>query len=297
MELLPGAVTAVVGFFIGRRTGRTAGDSIGETTEADAAFRLGLSRIGAYLRENVDGPLAAAFKDRSLSLRRAAEEAVAAIEDLHFFLEDPAGEIGEDDLARIVKEAVQAYESEWDLSVLFSAKGSVQVRVNTEALLDALYLVLHNAAVFGLGKDVVATVSSDGEWGRVLIQDGGPGFSAEALSRAYDTFYTTSEGGLGLGLSACPEGRGASGRPNPFEGTVPTGALGWRSRFPWPRTSLYFFNSIVGTNPLKVAGESSSLRSTRPGGPALRTVPRRLLGRADSGTGCRRFGSWCRGGW
>ena len=108
--VVAGAVTAVVGFFIGRRTGRTAGDSIGgaparsspsgETTEADAAFRLGLSRIGAYLRENVDGPLAAAFKDRSLSLRRAAEEAVAAIEDLHFFLEDPAGEIGEDDLAR-----------------------------------------------------------------------------------------------------------------------------------------------------------------------------------------------------
>ena len=209
--VVAGAVAAVIGFFVGRRTGRTSGDSIGgaparsspsgETTEADAAFRLGLSRIGAYLRENVDGPLAAAFKDRSLSLRRAAEEAVAAIEDLHFFLEDPAGEIGEDDLARIVKEAVRAYESEWDLSVLFSAKGSVQVRVNAEALLDALYLVLHNAAVFGLGKDVVATVSSDGEWGRVLIQDGGPGFSAEALSRAYDPFYTTSEGGLGLGLS------------------------------------------------------------------------------------------------
>jgi signal transduction histidine kinase len=209
--VVAGAVAAVIGFFLGRRTGRTSGGSIGgaparsskpgETAGDDAAFRLGLSRIGAYLRENVDGPLTAAFKDRGLSLRRAAEDSVAAIEDLHFFLEDPAGETGEDDLARIVKEAVQAYESEWDLSVLFSAKGSVQVRVNSEALLDALYLVLHNAAVFGLGKDVVTTVSSDGEWGRVLIQDGGPGFSAEALSRAYDPFYTTSEGGLGLGLS------------------------------------------------------------------------------------------------
>ncbi len=208
---IAGAVAAVIGFLLGRRTGRTAGASIGGaparsspsggSAEDDTAFRLGLSRIGAYLHENVDGPLAAAFEDRSLSLRRAAEDAVAAIEDLHFFLEDPAGEIGEDDLSRIVKEAVKAYESEWDLSVLFSAKGSIQVRVNTEALLDALYLVLHNAAVFGLGKGVVATVSSDGEWGRVLIRDGGPGFTAEALSRAYDPFYTTSEGGLGLGLS------------------------------------------------------------------------------------------------
>ena len=205
------AVAAVVGFLVGRGIGRTSGGSTdgaparsspsGETAGDDTSFRLGLSRIGAYLRENVDGPLAAAFKDRSLSLRRAAEDAVGAIEDLHFFLEDPAGQIGEDDLVRIVKEAVQAYESELDISVLFSAKGSVQVRVNSEALSDALYLVLHNAAVFGLGKDVVATVTSNGEWGRVLIQDGGPGFSAEALSRAYDPFYTTADGGLGLGLS------------------------------------------------------------------------------------------------
>ena len=206
-----GLVGAVVGFFLGKMTGRASGGSrggapkgssaSGGTSEGDAASRLALSRIGAYLRENVDGPLTAAFKDRSLSLRRAAEDAVAAIDDLHFFLEDPAGDVGEDDLTRIAKEAVQAYESEWDVSVLFSSKGSVQVRVNPEALLDALYLVLHNAAVFADGKGIVATVSSDGEWGRVLIQDEGPGFSAEALSRAYDPFYTTSEGGLGLGLS------------------------------------------------------------------------------------------------
>jgi signal transduction histidine kinase len=206
-----GAVAGVVGFLFGRKTGGTSGGSVAASqarpsqpdpsADVGEAFRLALSRIGAYLRENVDAPLAAAFKDRSLSLRRAAEEAVAAIDDLHFFLEDPEGEIGEDDLTRIVKEAVQAFESEWDASVLFSSKGPVQARVNSESLLDALYLVLHNASVFGDGKGVVATVSSDGEWGRVLIQDEGPGFSAEALSRAYDPFYTTSEGGLGLGLS------------------------------------------------------------------------------------------------
>jgi len=206
-----GVIAVVVGFFLGRKTGGASGGSTagaparasrsGEPTEVEAASRLALSRIGAYLRENVDGPLAAAFKDRSVSLRRAAEDAVGAIDDLHFFLEDPAGDIVEDDLTRIAKEAVQAYESEWDISVLFSSKGSVQVRVNPEALLDALYLVLHNAAVFGKGKGIVSTVSSEGEWGRVLIQDEGPGFSAEALSRAYDPFYTTSEGGLGLGLS------------------------------------------------------------------------------------------------
>ena len=38
-------------------------------------------------------------------------------------------------------------------------------------------------------------------WGRVLVRDQGPGFSPDALSRAYDPFYTTTEGGLGVGLS------------------------------------------------------------------------------------------------
>ena len=206
---------ALIGFFVGRGSARGSGRPKASTsggakarpaasgTESgqDETVSLALSRIGAYLRENVDAPLTAAFKDRSLSLRRAAEEAVAAVDDLGFFLEDPSGETSDDDLLRIAKEAVRDYEADWDLTVRVSATGPVPVRVNAEALLDALYLVLHNAAVFGEGKDVVVTVSSEGEWGRVLVQDRGPGFSAEALSRAYDPFYTTVEGGLGLGLS------------------------------------------------------------------------------------------------
>ena len=203
-------IAAVGGLLMGRRSGggkpaskeRSAvRGSADNGTDVEEAFRLALSRIGAYLRENVDGPLASAFKDRRLSLRRAAENAVAAIDDLHFFLEDPSGDVGEDDLTRIVKEAVKDYEADWNLSIRLSSTGPVQVRTNTETLLDALYLILHNAAVFGNGKGVVATVTSDGEWGKVLVQDEGPGFTAEALSRAYDPFYTTTEGGLGLGLS------------------------------------------------------------------------------------------------
>lgn len=200
-------VAAVVGFFLGRGSGRRPSGTGGSSTSPagdggrEQAFELALSRIGSYLRENVDGPLSAAFKDRRKSLRRAAEEAVAAVDDLQFFLEAPSGEIREEDLTGLVKDAVRDYEADWDVSVLVSSKGPVQVRANAEALLDALYLVLHNAGTFGKGEGVMVTVSSDGEWGHVLIQDGGPGFTAEALSRAYDPFYTTSEGGLGLGLS------------------------------------------------------------------------------------------------
>ncbi len=210
VTVIAALLAALIGFLVGSRSGRSTRGAMGGVrprsaapdgrSGLEAAHRLALARIGSYLRQNVDAPLSAAFEDRRLSLRKAAEQAVAAVDDLHFFLEDPAGDVGQDDLLRIVKGAVREFEAAWDVSVRISAKGPARVRANTETLLDALYLVLHNAVEFGDGKGVVVTVSSDGEWGRVLVQDDGPGFTAEALSSAYDSFYTTTEGGLGLGL-------------------------------------------------------------------------------------------------
>ena len=148
-SVIVAVVAVLVGFLVGRSSGRpkggaSRGGSSGSTasggsSSADEAFHLALSRIGGYLRENVDAPLAAAFKDRRLSLRKAAEQAVAAVDDLHFFLQAPSDEVGEEDLLDIAKEAVRDFEADWDLSVMVSAKGSVPVHVNSEALLDALY--------------------------------------------------------------------------------------------------------------------------------------------------------------
>jgi C4-dicarboxylate-specific signal transduction histidine kinase len=35
------------------------------------------------------------------------------------------------------------------------------------------------------------------------VQDSGPGFAPAALARAFEPFFTTRDGGLGLGLSLC----------------------------------------------------------------------------------------------
>jgi C4-dicarboxylate-specific signal transduction histidine kinase len=47
--------------------------------------------------------------------------------------------------------------------------------------------------------------SSQAEAGHVhlRVQDSGPGFPPESLARAFEPFFTTREGGLGLGLSLC----------------------------------------------------------------------------------------------
>ena len=80
--------------------------------------------------------------------------------------------------------------------------GGTAVRrdVSASALMDALYLVLHNAGRFGNGAKVDLTVEESDGRARIVVRDRGSGFSEEAFSRAFDPFYSTSDAGLGLGL-------------------------------------------------------------------------------------------------
>jgi signal transduction histidine kinase len=76
----------------------------------------------------------------------------------------------------------------------------VRASVNAAALMDALYLVLHNAGRFGDGQTVDLGVARDGTRAKIVVRDRGRGFSEEAFRRAFDPFYSTSDEGLGLGL-------------------------------------------------------------------------------------------------
>ena len=66
--------------------------------------------------------------------------------------------------------------------------------------MDAFYLLLNNAGRFGGGKTVDVVVSEEKGKARVSIRDQGDGFTEEALKRAHDLFYTTTESALGLGI-------------------------------------------------------------------------------------------------
>ena len=76
----------------------------------------------------------------------------------------------------------------------------MRAKVNGAALMDALYLVLHNAARFGGGTTVDVTVVKEGGRAVVKVRDRGKGFTEEAFKRAFDPFYSSVADGLGLGL-------------------------------------------------------------------------------------------------
>ena len=59
----------------------------------------------------------------------------------------------------------------------------------------------------------------------VEVQDTGPGLDSATLKRAFEAFYTTKPGGLGVGLSVCQSIVEAHGGSLTATGNVPRGAI------------------------------------------------------------------------
>lgn len=160
------------------------------------------ARLQSFLRLAVEEPLERGLAEGDVdALRSAVERALAAMEDLHFLADGRIGERAVHDLAEMIQAYVERYEgdSELDLELVLPEE-PVEVRVDENGFGDALFLILHNAERFGQGGAVRVAAQVEAPFARISVTDEGPGFSAEALSRAYDPFYSTTDTGLGLGL-------------------------------------------------------------------------------------------------
>jgi signal transduction histidine kinase len=172
-------------------------------SESGVVVKRALGRLAIYLRNRVEAPLLKGLDEGGAALQDGADEALGAVEDLEFFLEasDEAGELTSRELGELVGEVVEEFGDQSDVKVEVSgSREPIGVRVDVEGIKDAVFLILHNAAEFGDGKPVTVTLRQEGNRAVVRVRDQGPGFSADALMEALDPFYSTSPGGLGLGL-------------------------------------------------------------------------------------------------
>jgi signal transduction histidine kinase len=188
---------------LGEIRGLLARDWVPRGQERDIATRQALSRIAVYLRYRVEAPLLSGLDEGGMQLREGADAALGAVEDLEFFLEDPPAnpELETRNLVEVVQEVTHDFAAQSPVLVkMASPPGPIQVRVDPEPLKDAIFLILHNASEFGKGAPVQVTLDRGAGTARLLVRDKGPGFSAEALFEAMNPFYSTSPGGLGLGL-------------------------------------------------------------------------------------------------
>ena len=170
--------------------------------EREAALREAITRVSTFLDASVRVPLTGIGADAGAEeLVERIDRAMGALQDLDFFI----SEIGEaregTDLAALAQGVSREFAADQEVGVRLRLSGvPVRAVVNASALMDALYLVLHNAGRFGGGATVdLAVEESDGR-ARIVVRDRGGGFSEEAFARAFDPFYSTSDEGLGLGL-------------------------------------------------------------------------------------------------
>ncbi|MGJ7510155.1 sensor histidine kinase [Variovorax sp. GT1P44] len=89
-----------------------------------------------------------------------------------------------------------------------AAHGPVAVQADPVALEQILHNLLMNALqaleeVPAGERGLRISVGREGKEGVLTVSDNGRGISPEAMPRLFDPFFSTREGGLGLGLSLC----------------------------------------------------------------------------------------------
>jgi signal transduction histidine kinase len=170
--------------------------------ERETALREAIGRVSAFLKTNVRAPLAGPTEDADAGeLRERIDRALGSLEDLDFFVSEIDEVRQGTDLAKLAQSVSREFAGDQDVAVrVMLGSPTVRADVNPTALMDALYLILHNAARFGGGETIDLSVEKDAGHATIRVRDRGAGFSEEAFTRAFDPFYSTSEEGLGLGL-------------------------------------------------------------------------------------------------
>ncbi len=185
-----------------RKDGFEEGLAQARRGEREVALREAIGRVSAFLHNQVRAPLSGADETSDeAELRERIQRALGSLEDLDFFIAETSAVRQGTDLAKLAQSVSREFAGDQDVAVrVMLAQPTVRAEVNPQALMDALYLILHNAARFGDGNTVDLTVEQEDSHAKITVRDRGPGFSEEAFKRAFDPFYSTSDEGLGLGL-------------------------------------------------------------------------------------------------
>jgi two-component system sensor histidine kinase PilS (NtrC family) len=113
------------------------------------------------------------------------------------------------DLSATVAEMLKVFEHDKRLDgsrVQLKANGAVTIEADPGQLRQVVWNLVRNACEAdesnGLVDVEVGTVDTDGEkWARLAVRDRGPGISDEHRSRIFEPFFSTKQGGTGLGLA------------------------------------------------------------------------------------------------
>ncbi|MDR6855394.1 ATP-binding protein [Variovorax guangxiensis] len=173
------------------------------------------------------------------AMQQAAEQARRAADvvgRLRRVIERPgqAGAARPVPLQEAVRSALHLLAPEFDKRAIAPVlEGAQQAPVSVQAEPVALEQIVHNLLMNALQaldelpageRQLRLAVERQGGQGVLRVSDNGRGIAPELLARIFEPFFSTREGGLGLGLSLCETLAGAMGGTLAAEPELPRGA-------------------------------------------------------------------------
>jgi signal transduction histidine kinase len=160
-----------------------------------------------------DPPDLATARDAMGQAVEQARRAAGVVGRLRRVIERPeaGGEVKPLVLQEVVRSAMHLLAPEFaqrGVAAQFDATAQAPVRVQAEAV--ALEQIVHNLLMNALQaldlvpaseRRLAVSVGRNGQDGVLTVTDNGRGIAPEAMPRLFEPFFSTREGGLGLGLS------------------------------------------------------------------------------------------------
>ncbi|MFO1077710.1 MAG: HAMP domain-containing sensor histidine kinase [Planctomycetota bacterium] len=174
-----------------------------------------LGRMSASLAHEIQNPVSAILMHAQLLRGTAVDDAAAVIEgearrigelvNQWMFTSRPEPpRLGEADLGQLLGEVVAALRPRLDharVTVEVVAEGDLRLRCDGRRLHHVFANILTNALqAMPHGGRVAIRATGHGDAIAVAVRDRGEGFSATALARFGEYFFSEREGGMGIGL-------------------------------------------------------------------------------------------------
>ena len=108
------------------------------------------------------------------------------------------------DVAATMSEMLKVFENDKRLGearVELVAEGAPIVDADAGQLRQVVWNLLRNAAEAAPGQPIRVEVRGDGELVSLTIRDRGPGIAVEHRAHLFEPFFSTKDGGTGLGLA------------------------------------------------------------------------------------------------
>ena len=180
-----------------------------------------MGRVVAGIAHEIKNPLnSLRLTTRLLARRLAGEPSVqepaalitgeidrldALLQSLLVFRDDETGRARQQDLQPILDRTlalVRPHARDLHVEVAIHAPSECSAYVDADYLQQALMNVLLNAIDFaGAEGKVSLTVGRQKQRVEIRVEDSGPGLSDGQQERVFEAFYTTKQGGTGLGLA------------------------------------------------------------------------------------------------